>query len=59
MVLVVVNIAVVNNTVIQRDCWYHADAMGMGHWHCDGMGMGMGEPDGMGMGDDDGMGMGG
>ena len=61
IVLAVVNIAIVNNTVIQSDCWYHVDAMGMGHWHCDGMGMGMGmgEPDGMGMGDDDGMGMGG
>jgi hypothetical protein len=58
IVLVVMNIAIVNNTVIQSDCWYHADAMGMGHWHCDGMGMGMGEPDGMGMGEPSGMGMG-
>jgi hypothetical protein len=58
IVLAVVNIAIVNNTIIQSDCWYHVDAMGMGHWHCDGMGMGMGEPDGMGMGEPDGMGMG-
>lgn len=58
IVLAVVNIAIVNNTTIQSDCWYHVDAMGMGHWHCDGMGMGMGEPDGMGMGEPDGMGMG-
>jgi hypothetical protein len=52
IVLVVVNIAIINNTTIQSGCWYHEDGMGMGHWHCDGMGMGMG------MGDD-GMGMGG
>jgi hypothetical protein len=45
IVLVVVNIAIVNNTAIQSDCWYHEGGMGMGHWHCDGMGMG-----GMGMG---------
>ncbi len=53
IVLVVVNIAIVNNNVIPSQCWYHDDGMGMGHWHCDGMGMG----DAMGMGDD-GMGMG-
>jgi hypothetical protein len=55
IVLVVVNIVVVNTTSVQSDCWYHLDAMGMGHWHCDGMGMGMGDS-GMGMGDAMGMG---
>jgi hypothetical protein len=49
IVLVVVNIVIVNNVIIESDCWYHEDGMGMGHWHCDGMGMGMGD-DGMGMG---------
>jgi hypothetical protein len=56
IVLVVVNLTVINEVeVIEDDCWYHADAMGMGHWHCDGMGMG---DAGMGMGDAMGMGMG-
>ena len=58
IVLVVVNIAIVNNISVESGCWYHVDAMGMGHWHCDGMGMGMGN-DGMGMGMGDAMGMGG
>jgi hypothetical protein len=55
IILVVVNITIINNVVIDNNpqCWFHDDAMGMGHWHCDGMGMG----DAMGMGDD-GMGMG-
>jgi hypothetical protein len=59
IVLVVVNVTVINNVVIDNnpDCWYHDDAMGMGHWHCDGMGMGMGDAPGGGMGM--GMGMGG
>jgi hypothetical protein len=58
IILVVVNITIVNNVVIDNNpqCWFHDDAMGMGHWHCDGMGMGMGD-DGMGMGmGDEGMG---
>ena len=57
IVLVVVNIAIVNNISVESNCWYHLDAMGMGHWHCDGMGMGMGNA-GMGMGMGDAMGMG-
>jgi hypothetical protein len=58
IVLIVVNVTVINDVeVIESDCWYHDDAMGMGHWHCDGMGMGMGD-DGMGMGEAMGMGMG-
>jgi hypothetical protein len=56
IVLVVVNIDVVTNTIIQSNCSFHVDAMGMGHWHCDTMGMGMGDT---GMGDAMGMGMGG
>jgi hypothetical protein len=70
IVLVVVNVTVVNNVTVEGNsqCWYHDDAMGMGHWHCDGMGMGdpamgMGDaPGGMagpGMGMGDAMGMGG
>jgi len=52
IVLVVVNVTLVNNVIINGEpvCWYHVDAMGMGHWHCDGMGMGMGD-DSMGMGE--------
>ncbi|HLU11970.1 MAG TPA: DUF5666 domain-containing protein, partial [Oceanobacillus sp.] len=40
IVLVVVNITVINNVIVESDpqCWFHDDAMGMGHWHCDGMG---------------------
>ena len=57
IVLVVVNIAIVDNVGVESNCWYHLDAMGMGHWHCDGMGMGMGNA-GMGMGMGDAMGMG-
>lgn len=60
IVLVVVNIAVIDNGIVTGDpaCWYHDSGMGMGHWHCDGMGMGVGMGnDGMGIGSD-GMGMG-
>lgn len=51
-VLVVIKVRVVENATggTPSNCWYHDDAMGMGHWHCDGMGA----PGGMGMG---GMGM--
>lgn len=53
-VLVVVEVRVVENATggTLSNCWYHDDAMGMGHWHCDGMGAPA--PGGMGMG---GMGM--
>lgn len=53
-VLVVVEVRVVENATggTPSNCWYHDDAMGMGHWHCDGMGAPA--PGGMGMG---GMGM--
>ncbi|MBK9746369.1 MAG: hypothetical protein IPO91_06265 [Chloroflexi bacterium] len=40
IVLVVVNIAIVDNVSVESNCWYHVDARGMGHWHCDGMDMG-------------------
>jgi hypothetical protein len=60
IVLTVVNIAVIGTTAPEAEsaCWYHDNAMGMGHWHCDGMGMGdaMGPDMGMGMGPDMGMG---
>jgi uncharacterized protein DUF5666 len=43
IVLVVVNIVVKNAPAVENDCWYHEDAMGMGHWHCNDVGLGMGE----------------
>lgn len=52
-VLVVIEVTLVENVPggTPSNCWYHDDAMGMGHWHCDGMGApsGMSGMGGMGM----------